>query len=89
MQKDELLHLHLLMFQIRLYLEGISNTEIPTERYDVLKITPLHFHKNKQAHAMALLTLGEEIVSHILRQNMPVVNYSPEPAPLALVADAH
>ena len=81
MQKEELLHLHMLMVHIRKYYEGITNEEIETERYDALQISPVHIHKDKKAHKEALLTLGEEIVLHINgHHHVHVVNYSPETA---------
>jgi hypothetical protein len=88
-QKEELLHLHMLMFHIRMYFEGIAHDEISTERYDSLAISPLHLHKDKKAHKDAVLTLGDEIVSHILGQKLSVVNISHETASLALVAAQH
>ena len=71
MQKDELLHLHLLMFHIRKHYEEITHDEIPTGRYDSLEISPIHIHKDKKAHSDALLTLGDEIVSHIHARKLP------------------
>ena len=79
-QKEELLHLHMLMIHIKKYYEGITSEEICTERYNSLEISPVHIHKDKKAHKDALLTLGDEIVSHIHGQSMPVVNYSQETA---------
>ena len=76
MQKEELLHLHMLMIHIKKYYEGITNEEIPTERYTALEISPLHIHREKNAHRDALLTLANEIVSHIHSRPRPVVNYS-------------
>lgn len=79
MQKEELLHLHMLMVHIRKYYEGITHEEIDTGRYDALQISPVHIHKDKKAHKEALLTLGEEIVGHIHGHNhVRVVNYSAE-----------
>jgi len=75
-QKEELLHLHCLMMHIKTYLENITSEEIPAERYTSLGTTTSHLHKDKKAHKDALLTLGDEIVIHIHRQSMPVVNYS-------------
>jgi hypothetical protein len=86
-QKEELLHLHMLMFDIRRYFEGITHDEILTERYNSLEISPFHIHKDKQAHREALLTLGDEIISHIQNPALPVVNYSPETAPLLVAAE--
>ncbi|MGA2912466.1 MAG: UPF0058 family protein [Methanoregula sp.] len=87
MQKDELLHLHMLMIHIKKYYEYITNDEIPSERYNSLEISPVHIHKDKKAHKDALLTLGDEIVTHIHRQSMHVVNYSPDIASTKVAAE--
>ncbi|MCX6681963.1 MAG: UPF0058 family protein [Methanoregula sp.] len=76
MQKEELLHLHMLMIHIKKYYEGITSDEIPTNRYKSLAISPVHIHKDKKAHKEALLVLGDEIVTHIHGHRMPVVAYS-------------
>jgi len=77
-QKEELLHLHMLMVHIKKYYENITNDEIPTERYDALEISPVHIHKNKKCHKDAILALGDEIVTHV-KVNQPVmVEYTPE-----------
>jgi hypothetical protein len=71
----------MLMVHIRKYYENTTNEEIATERYDTLEISPVHIHKDKKAHKDALLTLGEEIVTHINEHHhVHVVNYSPETA---------
>ena len=88
MQKEELLHLHMLMFNLKRYLEGTGNDEILTERYNSLQISPFHIHKDKQAHKEAVLTLGDEIISHIRKPALPVVTSLPEMVPL-LVAAVH
>jgi hypothetical protein len=79
-QKEELLHLHMLMVHIKKYYENTTNEEILTERYNALEISPVHIHKDKKAHKEALLTLGEEIVNHINGHHVHVVNYSSETA---------
>jgi len=88
MQKEELLHLHMLMFNLKRYFEGINNDEILTERYNSLQISPFHIHKDKHAHKEALLTLADEIISHIHNPALPVANPSPEALRL-LVAAVH
>ena len=65
MQKEELLHLHLLMVQIKKYYESVSGNTVSTTDYDALQISPIHIHKNKNLHRVALLTLGNEIVSEM------------------------
>jgi hypothetical protein len=79
-QKEELLHLHMLMIHIKKYYESITNEEIPTKRYSSLAISPVHIHKNKKCHKDAILALGDEIVSHINGQS-PVVKVTSEMAP--------
>jgi len=79
-QKEELLHLHMLMIHIKKYYEGITNDEIPTKHYSSLAISPVHIHKNKKCHKDAILALGDEIVSHIHGQRA-VVKVTSEMAP--------
>ncbi|HOJ95439.1 MAG TPA: UPF0058 family protein [Methanospirillum sp.] len=67
-QKEELLHLHMLFIHVRKYYETITNEAIPTDRYNSLNITPVHIHKNKKSHKEAILILGQEIVDHITRK---------------------
>jgi hypothetical protein len=86
-QKEELLHLHMLMIHIKKYYEGVTNEGIETDRYNSLEISPVHIHKDKKAHKDALLTLGDEIVTHIHGHRMPVVNYSRETASAKVAAE--
>ena len=87
MQKEELLHLHMLMIHIKKYYEGITSEEIPTNRYNSLAISPVHIHKYKKAHKEALLVLGDEIVTHIHGNRMPVVTYSSSAASTRVAAE--
>lgn len=77
MQKEELLHLHMLLVQVKKYYESINCDEVLTERYDNLKISPVHIHKNKICHKEAILTLGDELVGYIRSRGMPAVEYLP------------
>ena len=78
MQKEELLHLHMLLVHVKKYYESINGEEVPTGKYDSLAISPVHIHKNKILHKKAILTLGEEIVHHIGVHQAPMVRYSPD-----------
>ncbi|MDI9633664.1 MAG: UPF0058 family protein [Methanolinea sp.] len=78
MQKEELLHLHMLMIHIKKYYETITNQQIPTKRYDSLDISPVHIHKNKKCHKEAILALGEDIVTHLRNSQVLRVGYSPK-----------
>jgi hypothetical protein len=64
------------MYHIKKYCESITNDEIQTERYNSLEISPVHIHKDKNAHRDALLILGNEIDSHILNKKLLAVHYS-------------
>jgi hypothetical protein len=86
-QKEELLHLHMLMIHIKKYYEGITSQEIPTDRYSSLSISPVHIHKDKKAHKEALLVLGDEIVTHIHGHRMPVMSYSSGAASTRVAAE--
>jgi hypothetical protein len=87
-QKEELLHLHMLMIHIKKYYEGTTHEEVLTDRYNSLEISPVHIHKDKKAHKDALLTLGDEIVTHIHHgQQIPVVNYSSDTASQKVAAE--
>jgi hypothetical protein len=55
------------MMHIKTYLENITREEIHSERYTSLGTTTSHLHKDKKAHKDALLTLGDEIITHIHR----------------------
>lgn len=65
LQKEELIHLHMLMVTVRKYYETMSGDAVSTNKYDSLLISPVHIHKNKNSHKEALLTLAEEIVERI------------------------
>ncbi len=64
MHKDELIHIHFLLVQIRtLIVEYGHTTEI--SEYDSLNITPLHIHRSKAEHKHAIFILGKELASSI------------------------
>ncbi|MBP7120148.1 MAG: UPF0058 family protein [Methanolinea sp.] len=87
MQKEELLHLHMLMIHIKKYYETITNNEIPTKRYNSLEISPVHIHKNKKCHKDAILALGDEIVNHIRDSRMVPVRYTSDTASETVAAE--
>jgi hypothetical protein len=71
----------MLMVHIKKYYEGVKREEIPTSRYNSLEISPVHIHKDKKAHKTAILTLGDEIVTHLSGQHRILVpDYAREPA---------
>lgn len=59
----------MLMIHVKKYIENITNQEISAKSYQTLEISPVHIHKNKKCHKEAILSLGDEIVTHIHSQN--------------------
>jgi len=62
MQKEELLELHQIFFDIKKYYESI-NPELKFPKYTELKITPDQVNKSKLEHKYAIFILGEELAS--------------------------
>jgi hypothetical protein len=87
-QKEELIHLHTLMMQIKKCYESVANDEIHSERYDSLGMSPLHIHKDKKSHKDAILTLGDEIVAHIHKRSIHSLN-NPSDNASPIVAAEH
>ncbi|MDR3102588.1 MAG: UPF0058 family protein [Methanocalculaceae archaeon] len=79
MQKEELLQLHMLMVQIKKYYESFSGNTVPTEEYDAMQISPIHIHKSKNLHRVALLTLGNEIVTEMNSREKPHTSFPQDP----------
>ena len=85
MQKEELLHLHMLMVHIKKYFETSTGEVVDTSRYIGLEVSPVHIHKNKKSHKEALLVLGEEIVGSMRDQKRQVYDMGePSPEPVAV-----
>ena len=78
MQKEELLHLHMLMVHIKKFYESTTGESIDTSRYVGLEVSPVHIHKNKKSHKEALLVLGEEIVGRMRDQRRQVYDMATE-----------
>jgi|SRR5512135_2823664 hypothetical protein len=78
-QKEELLHLHMLMVHIKKFYETTTGESIDTTRYVGLEVSPVHIHKNKKSHKEALLILGEEIVGCMRDQRSQVFDMATEP----------
>jgi hypothetical protein len=74
-QKEELLHLHMLLVHVRKYYESTTGEDVSTDQYNALHISPVHIHKNKVTHKKAILTLGNEIVQHIRANHNPYIDY--------------
>ena len=71
MKKEELVHLHLLLAQLKKYCE-IEGVNCDFVRYNELGITPFQVHRSKSDHKQAVFILGTELVSLAARNNFPV-----------------
>ncbi|MGC9435361.1 MAG: UPF0058 family protein [Methanomicrobiales archaeon] len=78
MQKEELLHLHMLMVHLKKYSEMMTGMDIPTDKYNSMHISPVHIHKNKVTHKRAILTLTDEMVSHMRTHRNIMLSCSPK-----------
>jgi hypothetical protein len=62
MHKDELIRLHQMLFDVKIYLETI-NSNLKFSQYAALKISPSQQHKSKMEHKYAIFVLGNEIAN--------------------------
>jgi len=65
MHKDELIHIHSLLLQLRTFLVEQGYCTIDLSVYDSLNITPLHIHRSKADHKHAIFVLGNELATAI------------------------
>jgi hypothetical protein len=77
----------MLMIHIRKYYEGVTGEEISTKRYASLEISPVHIHKNKKCHKDAILTLGDEIVSHLKSRTPVKIEYTGDMIPKSVAVE--
>jgi hypothetical protein len=62
MQKDELISLHQILFDLKEYLETL-NPDLKFPQYNALKINPGQQHKSKLEHKYAIFVLGTELAN--------------------------
>ncbi|MFB6283425.1 MAG: UPF0058 family protein [Halobacteria archaeon] len=68
MHKDELIHLHSLMVEIRNYFEDTEDIDgNPFSDYEKLNTSPVHIHKSKDDHKHAIFLLGEELADSMAK----------------------
>ncbi len=64
MRKEELIHLHILLAQLKKYFED-KGMESGFGSYATLNISPAHIHRSKAEHKQAIFMLGNELASII------------------------
>lgn len=66
MHKDELIHLHSLLVEIKKYFEEQEDVEEDLfEDYESLGTSPVHIHKSKSEHKHAIFVLGEQLAENM------------------------
>ena len=66
MHKDELIHLHSLLVEIKKYFEEQEDPEgEPFDDYEALDTSPVHIHKSKSEHKHAIFVLGEQLAGQM------------------------
>jgi len=61
-KKEELIHLHLLLAQVKKYCEE-NGLDCDFTKYNELGISPFQVHRSKEEHKQAVFVLGTELVS--------------------------
>lgn len=64
MHKEELIHLHTLLVQVKRFFENTGYCD-NFQGYRSLHISPVHIHRSKADHKKAIFVLGNELVSVI------------------------
>jgi hypothetical protein len=70
MKKEELVHLHLLLAQLKKHCEE-NCVSGDFAKYNDLGISPFQVHRSKEEHKQAVFVLGTELASLAARNNGP------------------
>jgi hypothetical protein len=68
MEKEELIHLHMLLAQFKKYCED-KGLDCDFSRYNQLNISPLQVHRSKEEHKQAIFLLGTALASMAAMNN--------------------
>lgn len=69
MKKEELVHLHMLLAQLKKYCEE-HGWDCDFKKYNELAISPFQVHRSKEEHKQAIFVLGSELASMAARSNL-------------------
>ncbi|WP_222919669.1 UPF0058 family protein [Natrinema sp. SYSU A 869] len=72
MKEQELINLHALLFEVRVYLEreeGVPSDSF--EDYDAQPVRPAHIHRRKEAHERAIGLLLVAIIESVCGSSPP------------------
>lgn len=65
MKKQELIHLHGLLAEVRKHHEARTGTAVEYEEYESLGVRPTSIHKSKTDHKAAVFALAEGITGEM------------------------
>lgn len=65
MKKQELVHLHGLLAEVRSHYEQVQGTEVDDEQYRELGVRPTSIHKSKTDHKAAVMALSDAITTEM------------------------
>ena len=68
MKKEELVHLHMLLAQLKKYCEE-TGVDCDFKKYKALEISPFQVHRSKDEHKQAIFVLGAELASMAANNN--------------------
>ncbi len=68
MKKEELVHLHMLLAQLKKYCEE-TGVDCDFKKYKELEISPFQVHRSKEEHKQAIFVLGTELASMAANNN--------------------
>lgn len=69
MKKEELVHLHMLLAQLKKYCEE-HGLDCDFSKYAELGISPFQVHRSKDEHKQAIFVLGTELASMAAKSNL-------------------
>ncbi len=67
MKKQELIHLHGLLAEVRKHHEARTGTSVEYESYDSLGVRPTSIHQSKTDHKAAVFALADGITADMRR----------------------
>jgi hypothetical protein len=73
MKKEELVHLHMLLAQLKKFCEE-NGLDCDFARYKELEISPFQVHRSKEEHKRAIFVLGTELASMAVKDNFTGYN---------------
>jgi hypothetical protein len=68
MKKEELIHLHMLLAQLKKYCVE-NSLDCDFSKYNDLGISPFQVHRSKEEHKQAIFVLGTELASMAVKNH--------------------